>query len=100
MGDELSGLIAGYVVRHRRDSPAEPQAAWPIGFAHAEGRSYALFRCERTGRPFAICECSPDGRYRVHARRTPIVEMRGDEIVMASAGGRTVSGSMHCLEAT
>jgi hypothetical protein len=53
---EVGRVIDAWVMRHRRDSAIEPEAALPIGFARSSDAGYMLFVSQTDGRPFALRE--------------------------------------------
>lgn len=56
----VSDFIVECVVRNRRDGPAEPEDALPVGYASNATASYALFECLHSGKHFAMQEWRTD----------------------------------------
>lgn len=80
----VSRVIDDCVVRNRRSSLTEPDAALPIGFAgHAE-TAYALFSCQKSGSPFAVPEWPTDGTGQAWPTRLPIARLHDGLIGFAS----------------
>jgi hypothetical protein len=80
-------LIADTVCRSRRDSRWEPEGAVPIGFARSAKKGYALFRCLRTSREFAMKEWDTSSSGGSQAGETGSEKPERLRIREVSAGG-------------
>jgi hypothetical protein len=87
-GDDLTSqqvcqVIDRCVLRHRRDSPVEPEDSSPMGFARGRDAAYALFIDRVSGQPFAVQEWHADEQAFRNASSTTFQRLDDDRIVFA-----------------
>lgn len=94
---EVGRVIDEFVVRHRRDSLAEPDAALPLGFARSPEAGYALFESQLGGRRFALQEWHAGGEGARQTSPLPFKAAANDEIEFI---GTALAPARACLHAT
>jgi hypothetical protein len=78
--EEVGRVIDDFVVRHRRDSLAEPEAALPVGFARSHEAGYALFASHSGSELFALQEWHESGQGAPQTSPLPFKVGANDEI--------------------